>query len=382
MRSQSTITQQIAFFICTTMICLLAIVSWAREGESVSITTPASSVLGSEANPIKVGVLMVPPFVQIKNGQHEGLAIEYWQKIAAKYGWHYQFIDAGQNYSKATFAASKDQYHVVLGNFSTFYERGKLVDFSRPFLLNYVSVLTSTAKIPNVFFTLAKVAYRLVLPIILIILCIMIGVTWFFCQSKELSKDHNFFVNAFYVCMAVCQGQVYSNKPNSTATRVILLLLAFCSVFFLGTFSAAMTDTLLIMDVPIDPLIKIQDVKGKTFVLEQGSGFVDVVKALDGKTVEIAGLDSAALHYYTNRHKYDGFVADHALINMLDKNFPAYDVIQSGINLRNDELVFLFNKDFPYKGQVDLGILELQDSNMSILICARYLGVDSKLCIL
>ena len=67
---------------------------------------------------------------------------------------------------------------------------------------------------------------------------------------------------------------------------------------------------------------------------------------------------------------------------MLDKNFPARDIIQSGINLRNDELVFLFNKKFPFKNQVDLGILEQQDSNMSIVICARYLGVDSKLCIL
>ena len=83
-----------------------------------------------------------------------------------------------------------------------------------------------------------------------------------------------------------------------------------------------------------------------------------------------------------HRDRYDGFVADHALVHMLDKSMPTHDIIQSQINLRNDELVFLLNKKFPLTKQVNLAILKFQDDNSSVMICAKYLGIDSKLCVL
>ena len=341
-----------------------------------------SPKLGTTENPIRVGVIDVAPFGSIKNGEFFGLTIEYWRDLAAMYGWKYEFINAGQNYGKAVLATKDGAYDVLLGNFSTYYERGKLVDFSRPYLLNYVSVLASTKNAENIFVTIAKVVIRLVLPIFLTVGCFLFLFALILSRSTELTEDRGFFINSFYVIMAILQGQVtYIDKPHCNSSRLVLVLMAFFSILFASTFTAVMTDTLLILDVPTDPFTKIKDVEDKHFVVEEGSGFVNIVKSLGGVVKEVPGSEASVEYYYKNRDKYDGWVADHALVHMYDKELPAHDVIQSGINMRNDELVFIYNKDFPFSKEVDLGILKLQDNNTSILICARYLGVDSKLCV-
>ena len=361
-------------------IFLFLLISTATYANTITKTDP---VLGDENNPIKVGVLTVSPFGTMVNDDFQGLSIEYWKEIAAIYGWHYKFIDAGQHYKKAVRATNNGTYDILLGNFSTYYERGKIVDFSRPFLLNYVSVLTSTKNTSSVFGTFLNVVLRLVLPIFIVVLVFLLIFSVILSRNKDLSEDRGFMVNSFYVIMAILQGQVtYLQRPHCSSSRLVLTLIAVFSVIFAATFTAVMTDTLLIMEGPLDPFTKIKDVDGKKFVIEEGSGFVDIVESLGGIVTQIPGASGSLDYYYQNRGNYDGYVADHALVNMYDKALPDHDIVQSGINLRNDELVFIINKNFAYAKQIDLGILKLQDNNTSKLICARYLGVDSKLCLL
>lgn len=353
------------------------------DGHSQEVDLNVQSALGSKANPIRVGVIEVSPFGVLKEGVWTGLTIEYWEKIANEYGWQFTYESAGESYSGAAVDLSRGKYDLILGNFSTFYERGKIVDFSRPFLLNYVSVLTSTTKTQNIFLTILSVIQRLVLPILGVIAVVFVIFTVVLSRNKELTSEKSYATNTFYVLMAMLQGQVsFVNKPHCLASRLALVILAFFSVFFVATFSAVMTDTLIILDDPVDPFTKLKDVQGKRFILEEGSGFVPIVQELGGITTEIKGLEGASNYYYVHRDRYDGFVADHALVHMLDKSMPTHDIIQSQINLRNDELVFLLNKKFPLTKQVNLAILKFQDDNSSVMICAKYLGIDSKLCVL
>ncbi len=340
----------------------------------------ASSVLGSSETPIKVGLLQLSPFVIKIQGRYSGLVVAYWEKIASRYGWHYQFMDAGKNYGKAVEAVADGRYDIVLGNFSTTYERSKLVDFSRPFLLNYASVLTKP-EVRNVFWTILKVV-KMVLPVLFFLLTALCCITIVFFFTRDLTDERGLLANAFCAVMALMRMGGYVQKPSALLSRVVVMILAFFSVFFMATFSAVMTDVLLLVEQPQDPFMVLSDLKGKTFVVAQGSSFVDVVRGYDANVVEIPDAEYAGRYYFANRSKYDGFVGDQALVHELARQLSSRDVIQSGINLRNDELVFLFNKRFPYKDLVDEGILRLQDKNISLLICAHYLGVDSKLCVL
>lgn len=58
------------------------------------------------------------------------------------------------------------------------------------------------------------------------------------------------------------------------------------------------------------------------------------------------------------------------------------NIVASNLNLRNDELVFVYNIDFPYKHLANQGILYLQDNDISLKLCSMYLGVDAFLCVM
>ena len=57
--------------------------------------------LGSEQNPIKVGLMVVEPFVAKHNGVYQGLLIDYWTQISKGKDWHYKFIETSPNYTNA-----------------------------------------------------------------------------------------------------------------------------------------------------------------------------------------------------------------------------------------------------------------------------------------
>ena len=311
------------------------------------------------------------------------MAVEYWQEIADLYGWKYTYYDAGQNYGKAVMDTHDGVYDVLIGNFSTYYERGKLVDFSRPYLLNYISVLTTTKNTRGLFEVFLSKVTGLVLPVIISLMILVILFSILLSKNNDLTRENGVLSNAFYVLITVLQGQLtFFHRPHITSSRIIVAFIVLFSVVFTATVTSVMTNTVFALDAPYDPFNKLSDIKGKKFIIEEGGGFVSVVKSLGGLVTEIPGSHESFEHYNKNKDKYDGVVADHALVNLYDKEIPDKDIIQSQINIQNDELVFIFNKDNPYKKQVNLGILKLQDNNTSKLICAKYLGVDSKLCII
>jgi ABC-type amino acid transport substrate-binding protein len=254
------------------------------------------------------------------------------------------------------------------------------VDFSRPFLLNYASILT-TPETRNVFWTILTVV-KMIMPVLFFLLTVLCCITLVFVFTRDLTEERGLMANAFCAVMALMRMGGYVQKPNALLSRVVVMILAFFSVFFMATFSAVMTDALLLVEQPQDPFVVLSDLKGKTFIVAEGSTFVEVVRGYDANVVEIPDAEYAGRYYFANRSKYDGFVGDQALVQELARQLSSREIIQSGINLRNDELVFLYNKRFPYQDEVDEGILRLQDKNVSMLICAHYLGVDSKLCVL
>ena len=67
--------------------------------------------------------------------------------------WHFEYIPSDLNYDDAAKGVSQNKFDILIGNFSTVQQRLDFVDYSRPFLLNRVVVLTNKTVIDpiNVF---------------------------------------------------------------------------------------------------------------------------------------------------------------------------------------------------------------------------------------
>ncbi len=85
--------------------------------------------------------MLVEPFASKHDGVYQGLVIDYWKHIASENNWHYVFLDTNPNYTKSLIDAAYGEFDVVLGNFSTTAERITFINYSRPFMLNKISIL-------------------------------------------------------------------------------------------------------------------------------------------------------------------------------------------------------------------------------------------------
>ena len=87
----------------------------------------------------------------------------------------------------------------------------------------------------------------------------------------------------------------------------------------------------------------------KTFIVNKGSAYTEWVLALGGKVHYIDGSEDDPVEFYMKHlEDYDGVITENALAlyskNKFLKKMPTLHV--SKVNLRNDELVFYYNKNF------------------------------------
>lgn len=184
------------------------------------------------------------------------------------------------------------------------------------------------------------------------------------------------------IIYALLSGNVV-DKPSSNLNRVVFICVLIAGIVFQAMIIATITDAAVIMSFDTTGLRERSDVKNKVFVLAAGSLFTGIVQSLGGRVIEIAGgPDIAAQYYLTHQDSVAGFVADHAVLYIQGLRTQNTNIILSILNLRNDELVFLYNKNFPYQSEIDQGLLFLQNNDITQTFCSTYLGDDSHLCVL
>ena len=184
------------------------------------------------------------------------------------------------------------------------------------------------------------------------------------------------------IIYALLSGNVV-DKPSSNLNRVVFICVLIAGIVFQAVIIATITDAAVIMSFDTTGSRERSDVKNKVFVVEAGSLFTGIVQSLGGRVIEIAGgPDIAAQYYLTHQDSVAGFVADHAVLYIQGLRTQNTNIILSILNLRNDELVFLYNKNFPYQSEIDQGLLFLQNNDITQTFCSTYLGDDSHLCVL
>ena len=138
--------KKLLFFIC--LLSAFAICLGHTEVNPAEIQKVQSKYpLGSQQNPIKIGLMMVDPFITKNNGVYQGLIMDYWKHISQDKDWHYVFIETPSNYTQVIEDTAKGKYDLALGDFSTTAERMSSVNFSRPYMLNQISILTTAETI-------------------------------------------------------------------------------------------------------------------------------------------------------------------------------------------------------------------------------------------
>ena len=365
-------------FIC--LICSFETCLASADTNHGDITIAQSKYqLGSEQNPIKIGLMVVDPYITKHDGVYQGLLIDYWKQISKDKNWHYKFIETTPNYTNVLKDAAIGKYDLVLGNFSTTAGRISYINYSRPFMLNKISILTTNNDV-NAFTILVNVFYAIIEILLTVFLLVsFVACALRICRSDE---DNTTLIEFFLIAADSMLGSVVVNR----FTKAIFLMLLFVSLIVKAIFIGSVTSTLFNLSLSSkEPFADAKDISGKLFVVVKGSSYVVEMRALNARVYEFDGSDEEAAAFYArNTAKYDGYVSDFALIFKYANQFKSVEpnLIVSNYNVRNDILAFVYNEDFAFQKIIDINILELQDSNLAYSICSVYIGEEAKDCVM
>jgi len=341
--------------------------------------TPAP--LGSVLHPIVVGVTETPPYVYQDGDRYRGIAIELWEHIANRYQWHYRYINVGHNYTDVAKNVDRFGYDIAIGNFSATYKRLQWVDFSPPYLLNHISILTYT-KEKHIFSAVISTFVNSMLPILFVVLGVFIFASLLFWYLEHKRHRYAMSESMFCTSIAMLSGNVV-DIPSTNINRVVFICILIAGVVLQAVVIATITDASMRFRLITDPFADGASFNNKYFVVESGSSFASLIYNRGGHVKEVSGGARSALDFYKKNQKtYDGFVVEHTVANYYKKMTPDKRLMVSDINLSNDLLHFFYNKSFVYQKVVSENIYYMQANGEAKNICERYLGAEASLCVL
>lgn len=367
---------QIVIIICFNIIIN---VGYASDSPSQLNQHSSEAKLGSEENPIKVGILLFEPYAFKTAGIYRGLVVDYWDQIAKMNKWHYEYIPSKLSFNAAAEQVGRGEFDILLGNLSTIVDRFQYVHFSRPFLINNVAILTNLKEAdPFSILILSLISLKpIFLTIGVIFLLAVLGI-WY--ESRKHSQV-TFGDSVFNTTLTLLSG-----KSVLKLARSILLIIIFLGLLFKAILIGSMTRTIFdVSGAGSDPFKTKADIEGKTFIVNEGSAYAEWILELNGHVFYFDGSEDEAIKFYLDHlEEYDGVVTEQTLAlynkHKFIKEMPTLYV--SGVNLRNDELVFYFNKNFPYRDEVDKNIVTLQDTDIARGICTKYFSNNADFCVL
>lgn len=170
---------------------------YAKEETTYSSVPQTKYTIGSKEKPIRVGVMLVEPFASIHDGVYEGLVIDYWKQIANENNWHYVFLDTNPNYTTSLRDMEISKYDLILGNYSTTAKRLSFINYSRPYMLNKISILTKDNRPSTltIFLTVLFIILKILLAILMSIGIFTIFM-WLFKKKDDPTSLKVFFLVA------------------------------------------------------------------------------------------------------------------------------------------------------------------------------------------
>ena len=369
------------------IVCVIFNVVAITGVQAVELTTAkgqsalTEAPLGSALHPITVGVMETHPYVYREGGQYTGLAVDLWEHVAGFYKWHYHYVDVGHNYTDVARNVGTLGYDIAIGNFSSTYERLQWVNFSPPYLLNNVTLLTY-AKDQHIFSAVLKTFVDAMLPIILVVLIVFILASLLFWYLERKRHRYAMSESMFCTSIAMLSGNVI-DVPSTNINRFVFICILITGVILQAVVIATITDASMRLRGITDPFSDQASLRDKYFIVEAGSTYKRLVYQLGGHVKTVSGGAEKAFEFYRKHADiYDGFVIEQAVADFYKSNIHDKNLLVSNVNLLNDLMVFFYAKDFPYQDSVSRHIYYMQGSGEAKATCERYLGRKASLCVL
>ena len=356
---------------------------WFYIGSVPAVTT----ILNSESSPkiIQVGVIMDMPFAQNIEGHYSGIAVDIWEKIAKMNHWQFVYIPLSSSYMESIIdtLANSNKLDVVIGPVSVSAARLEKVEFSRPFYLSSIGVITKRHEIAIGDIIRMLLSKNLLHVVIILVLSFATYLTllWLF-ESKKVRQGK--VVQSQYptltqrIWLHLFQKKV-DYMPITTQGRIIGIFWIIIAAAIFTAINANFTSALTIARYENEHITStIVGLQSAKIAGIKGQLNVEIAEKNGIQITKVANMEEAIKLLQDG--KVDGVVCDTPIAtNYLHyHNLP--QLILSPVVLENDELSFAVKADSSLRHAIDLGITSFQDDDTIVPLCRRYIGDEAKHC--
>ncbi|MBX9787166.1 MAG: transporter substrate-binding domain-containing protein [Alphaproteobacteria bacterium] len=332
--------------------------------------------------PLKVGLVVQPPFV-IKNSlTYNGLAVDLWKEIAQGLKKSYEFVECPPNNLCEPFDNLQNgDIDVLLGPISITTDRYKKVDFTFPFFFDRVIAITAPGYWHNLFLfmKLFFISVGTIIALLIIVFVIYINLLWYYERHyiDNLPKSYKKGI-AYIFWHHVFTGR-YLELPKSLPGKFLILchktVFYFIIISMNATFLSFITVTLANYASPVQNVSDLTKGKigGVTYSkpykigLEFGLNMVpfnsleEGIQALEkGQVIAVLEDFSLAQAYFKKQNKTN--------------------LVTSHFNLKQDLYSFAVQKGNPLLAEINMQLLELQQRDVPEKICREYFQEGAKNC--
>jgi polar amino acid transport system substrate-binding protein len=330
---------------------------------------------------IRVGVFMIMPFAQNINGHYSGIAVDIWDNIAKSNNWDYTYIPLSPNANaELKRLTNQGDLDVIIGPVSVDSKRLQTIDFTRPFFLSSVGVITKKhdLNIFDVFKTFFSRVLFLSVLILLFSFIIFIHLLWFFERNKTGGISANYY-RALSKGMWQNLAQKGLSMPTTLGGRLVTLVwIMFAAALITSinaNYTAAMTVSLGQTNSRINSL---EDLRAVNVAGVNGQANVDSAEQ-NGVAVQKVQTFEEAIDLLTTS-RVDAVVCDATVGIEYLRLHGTKNYVLSPLVIDNDELAFAVRLNSQLRHQIDIGITKMQDDASVISICRRYVGEEATRC--
>jgi len=326
--------------------------------------------------PIKVGVLLGPPFVIKQETIYTGIAIELWTAITQNLKKTSIYVEFSCSKSEEAFEAlEKGEIEVLIGPLSVTRKSLEAADFTLPYFIDKIVVLSSYEYFNSVFRFFKILIYSVggIIFFFLFIFIIYIHLLWYFehIHAKKMPKTYKEGVNYLF-WTHIFIGR-HEDLPVTWPGRLLLLFKMGSFYIMLIVLNATLISALTVsFSRWNDPIQNLSDLEMRRVGAVVNSRPLKVGKELGLKILPFGSIEEGI--QALEGKQIGAFLADLSQADGYLKGKGRTDITLNHYELRHDLYSFATRLGNPLLKDINTQMVELRKNEVPQKICKGYLS--------
>ncbi|MFY0656226.1 MAG: transporter substrate-binding domain-containing protein [Neptunomonas phycophila] len=325
-------------------------------------------LMGVAAETIKVGVTESVPFAIKENidGQERwtGITIDLWEEIARDVGIEYEYVDLALQDNLT--GVAKGKIDIALGAMSITAEREKIMDFTHPYYMSGLGIVTRT----NQATTWSLYGWGLAKAIGMLFLIILVFGVIMRAIEKRNNPQFEKFGDGMWFTIVTMTTTGYGDKvPLSVVGRMFAAFMMISSAILFPTMVASIVANIAV-EQRLNQIKGPHDLANNRIGVITGTSAVHYMKTYNIPHFEVSSAKE--LLSMIDDKKLDGGVYDKPMLQYHAKPYPDLSVLPA--TFEHQYYGFALKTDSNLRETINAEILTKSNNNMWLGTINKYLG--------